>query len=292
MVWLGLDGSEAPIDVKPSSYYQVALSPDGRRAVVGDSAPPNTTLRVVDLERKSISNLTFEGTASDPVWSPDGTRIAYASSPDGKRLPKLVWRRADGSTAAETLLDVQTSLPMSFSPDGKLLAFERREASQSLGRIWLLPMDGSGKAHPFAANEATSIDGAISPDGRWIAYTSFESGAFEVYLRPFPTGDGKWQVSTGGGGEPHWSRDGRAVYFRSAGSIFRVDVDLFAGVRLGEPQRLGPSIFGGTVGKTFDVADDGRVLTYRFTQDAESARQIDLDTGWGRKVEALLAGKR
>ena len=157
-----------------------------------------------------------------PVWTPDGKRIVFESQGTGKF--SLQWIRADGAGEAQRLLESKNRLrPYSFSPDGKRLAFSEQNAGSSMD-IWTLPLDTSdpeqpkpGKPELFLGTPFAELEPAFSPDGRWIAYTSTESGRSEVYVRPFPAGgpfgSGRSTISTGGGALPIWSRDGRELFY-------------------------------------------------------------------------------
>ncbi len=293
LIWIDPEGGERPVGLRRGIFAQVALSPDGRRAVLQESMPPDMSLWVSELERGTLSRLTFEGTAADPAWTPDGLRVAFAFSADGRRLPVLAWRRADGSSGAEDLLDLGAPVSAgSFTPDGRELVFERREPGRGQGVLWRLALDGGRETSPFAANEATSFHGEISPDGRWIAYTSLDSGLMEVFLRPYPSGGGKWQVSSGGGSEPHWAGDSRALYFRNSGAIYRIEIDFAGGLALAAPRRVGATIFSGTLGKTYSVAPDGRLLTLRYPPESQQVRRVNLALAWGDRVERLLTKRQ
>ncbi len=295
-VWISPDGTEEPVaDLPPGAYTQIALAPDGRRAVFGISAPPDLGLSLVDLERATVTRLTFEGTALTPVWSPDGRRVAYSGLLPGDTVPDVYWKRADGSGEAEKLVHVGDAVgPSSFSPDGKQLVLIRRDPDgDGLGSAWLAPVDGSSEPRSLElSRSSSSFQAVVSPDGRWIAYASLESGRVEVYVRPFPAGEGKWQVSTEGGSEPRWSAAGDAIYFRFGGSILRAPFDVSGGVRLGAAERVGSTVFSGTLAASYDVAADGRILTFRYVGGRSEIHQVNLALGWGAKVARLTSGRR
>ncbi|MCB1009278.1 MAG: serine/threonine-protein kinase [Acidobacteria bacterium] len=295
-IWISPDGTQTPVaDVSPGSYTQLALAPDGRRAVFGVSAPPDLGLSVVDLERGTMTKLTFGGTALTPVWSPDGTRVAYSGLQPGDVVPKIYWKRADGTGDAERLGSLADSVaPSSFAPDGRELVIVRRTRDgDGLGTAWRLPVDGSSEPISLELSPgSSSFQAVVSPNGRWIAYSSFESGRVEVYVRPFPSGPGKWQVSTDGGSEPHWSAASDAIYLRYGGSILRTPFDTSAGVRLGTAERIGPTVFSGTLAASYDVAADGRVLTFRYLGGRSEIHEVDLALGWGARVARLTSAKR
>jgi len=167
-----------------------------------------------------MTRLSFEGRSGLPVWSPDGRHIAYRSASGGFRV---WWVRSDGAGAPQLLLESPNNLvPHSFSPDGRPLAYQ--EVSPETGYdLWTLPLDISdpdrpkpGKPEPFLRTPAAELGPAFSPDGRWIAYRSNESGSDEIYVRPFPGPGGKWQVSTVGGSSPFWSRNGRELFYEAS----------------------------------------------------------------------------
>ena len=295
LAWLRLDGSQQLVDLRRGNYVQLALSPDGGRVALADAAPPNVHLWIGDLTRRSLSRLTFEGSSADPVWSPDGRRVAFSNVPSTAAAPEIVWKPADGSGASETLsADSHDAFPSSFSPDGKWLVVERRfqVVPNDQADIWLLPVGGAGAPRAFLVSPHEEFHSEVSPDGRWLAYTSLESGVLEVYLRPFPAGEGKWLVSTSGGAEPHWSADSKAIYYRNPNGIYRIAVQLAKGVELGEPRLVGPTLARGTLGRTFSVAADGSVLVLRRPQESQLAQQVNLALGWRSRVERLVSPRR
>ena len=154
----------------------------------------------------------------NPVWSPDGSRIAFSSERKGTR--DIYWKAAGGAGADESVLETgETKSIEDWSADGKLLLF-----NVSTDEIDAVPVSGDRKPYPVLKAPFTQNQGRLSPDGRWIAYTSVESGRPEVFVQNFPPAGGKWQISTGGGNEPSWSRDGKELYFMNETKLEVVDV--------------------------------------------------------------------
>ena len=225
LLWLDSSGKTQPLVAKPGVYVSPRVSPDGRRLALSAVTDKGQDIYVYDIERDAMTQLTFDGRANVwPLWTPDGKHIIYESGSNG-----IWWIRADGAGEPQRLLEGTPLTPNSLSPDGRRLAY----MSASPGNkpdIWTLPLDLTDPEHPkpgkpevFLRTPAGETFSAFSPDGRWIAYSSDESGRAEVYVRPFQSSSGgKWQISTEGGGYPFWSRDGRELYFLSLDSHIMV----------------------------------------------------------------------
>jgi len=218
--WMDADGNFTPLRETPGDYRNLALSPDGKRLAVDIHEPKRTDIWVYDLERDTLTRLTFAGDAnSKPVWTPNGQRIVYNSFEKGV-AQNLWWIRSDGGGSPERLTQSDSSqIPYSWSPDGKTLAFTERSPVTGWD-IMTLTIDGSekigwkpGQPKPFLNTPFSETEPVFSSDGRWIAYMSNESGTNEVYVRPFPGPGGKTQISTGGGSLPEWSRKGKELYY-------------------------------------------------------------------------------
>jgi serine/threonine-protein kinase len=173
-----------------------------------------------------MSRLTFGAAANyRPVWTSDGQRIAFTSDPAKVGVPNIYWQRADGTGEVQRLTESDNPQGSSFwHPSGRFLAFTETNP-QSAFDIMILPMEGSeaggwkpGKPFAFLNSPKNETMAMFSPDGRWIAYTSDETGRFEVYVRPFPGPGAKWQISTNGGLWPSWSPQGRELFYEEVSS--------------------------------------------------------------------------
>jgi len=244
-----------------------------------------------------VSRLTFGGFAADPVWTPDGRRLAYDLSDNvpgtTRAVNDIYWRAADGSGEAEALWQGEGAgtYPECFSPDGRLLVVSKVTAANQ-SDLWILPVEGDRTPRPFLETRFDEYQAEFSPDGRWLAYASNENGRHEVFVRPFPGPGGKWQVSNGVGTEPHWSADGRELFYRSAGALMRVPVDTTRGFVAGRPERLfGGLRTGGTPG-TYAVARDGRRFLYLPSSTAARLSRAALVLDWAEEVERLTAPRK
>jgi serine/threonine-protein kinase len=184
--------------------------------------PQGADIWVYDWARDTFMRLTFDpANETKPVWTPDGQRIVFASTRGNGSTSNLYWQRSDGTGEIQRLTNSPNQqLPGSWHPSGKFLAFQEQTGGGF--DLIILPMEGNeasgwkpGKPIPLLSTPATETEPMFSPDGRWIAYSSQESGALDVYVRPFPGPGGKWQISSGGGQFPTWSRTRNEMFYRS-----------------------------------------------------------------------------
>jgi serine/threonine protein kinase/Tol biopolymer transport system component len=267
--WMSREGKFIPLRETPANYRNLAFSPDGKRLALDIGDGKKRDIWVYELERDTLTRLTFAGENNvQPVWTPDGQRIVYSSLEKGGSY-NLWWIRSDGAGDAQRLTESKQAQDAgSWRPDGKVLAF-RQSNPGTAWDIMTLPVEGdeksgwkTGEPKPFVNSAFVEVAPAFSSDGRWLAYTSNESGNFEVYVRPFPGPGGKWQVSTGGGGYPKWSRNGKELFYRTPdskimGVTYSASGDSF---RADKPQLWSPGQFTdvGLDNYNFDVHPDGK----------------------------------
>jgi serine/threonine protein kinase len=254
LMWTDRQGRLEPLGAPVRNYSdRPVVSPDGRRvAVVIVSG--TAELWVYDLARASLTPLTSDRSSSaDPVWTPDSRRLAYRNNQTGSW--SLYQRTVDGSEPEEPLTTGQVNeTPWSWSPNGRVLAFERW--SSATGRdIYTLSLDGDRKPRPFLASPAREGAPQFSPDGRWVAYVSDESGGFQVYVAPYPGPGRRWQISMDGGDAPQWNPKGGELFYENGPQTMVVNVKTGTTFNAGKPRVL----YVGPLGR---VAPDGqRFLT-------------------------------
>jgi serine/threonine-protein kinase len=223
IVWIDRAGKITNLRSEPSIWGTPRFSPDGRTLALAITDRNQTDLWTYDLTRDTLSRLTFDPAIDVmPVWTPDGRRVVYGSQRDGST--NLYWQRADGTGETQRLTNSPIAqLPSSWHPNGRLLAFYQGVGVDNKQDIMILPIEGDetsgwkpGKPVEFVGGPFRKVWPMFSPDGRWIAYTSNESGRFEIYVRPYPGPGGKWQVSNGGGTEPFWSPKRQELLFTQA----------------------------------------------------------------------------
>ena len=278
LVWIDRRGGETPVRPEPGLYSQARLSPDGTRIALTMTADSDQVF-VLDPARNTLARRTFEGSSSWPAWTPDSRRLTYSSVKADGQI-NVYWRPADGSGVEERLTtDAEHSQWVSgWSSDGRLLMIE-----EIGGGLSYLTMDGTPTRHDLLETAWNKDTPRLSPDGRWLAYASSESGSLEVTVQPFPSLDGKYLISTGGGTSPRWSRDGRQLFYWAApGRIIAVTVTTEPVFSASTPTVL----FEGPYLSDYDVTPDGQ----RFLMIKTPAS--GLETGHFRVVTNLSAELR
>lgn len=308
LVWVGRDGSETPLAAPTHDYNQPRLSPDGRRIAV-DIVGAQTQVWLYDISGESLTRFTYTGGNRHPVWTPDGTRIAFQSDREGPQ--QVFWKRADGSGVAERLTQNSATqagnvydIPYSFSPDGHVLTTSRVGPTTGAD-VWAVPVGrpasaAAGPAQPQRVLHSTAADAApqLSPDGLWLAYASDESGRREIYVLAFPGPGGKWQVSTDGGNEPLWNPNGRELFYRNGDRMMSVEVNTSNGFVFGKPRvlftgryRLGMNWWARP---NYDVTADGQRFLMLQNVGGDSAPPTDIAVvlNWTAELRRLIPTAR
>jgi serine/threonine-protein kinase len=299
MVWVDRQGHEEAISAPSRTYTYPRLSPDGARVAL-DIRDQENDIWIWDLARKSLSRLTFDPAIdSFPVWSPDGRRIAFSSARGG--ASNLFWQAADGTGQAERLSESPNPQgPQSFSPDGRQLLYRENDPKTNAD-INLLSLDLSRQVKPLIKTPFSEQNAELSPDGKFVAYQSNESGRDEIYVRPFPDADrGRWQVSTLGGTRPLWAHSGRELFYLAGESarMMAVAVQTGPSFTAGSPQILfdGPYLAASNnSGRTYDVSlDDKRFLMIKTASDASPTAPSSLVAviNWFDELRRVAPPKR
>jgi Tol biopolymer transport system component len=277
LTWVDRAGRPTGTVSPPGPYRNPTLSPDGTRIAVERTDPQSRTQAIwlIELARGVASRFTFDAHNNKfPVWSPDGSRIAFGSDRDGGVF-SLYEKPANGATSEVLLLKAaESAAPYSWAPDGQVLVYRIAEGFAS--RLGLLPRAGTQKPHLFEQTPFAQTYAQVSPTGRWITYVSNESGRSEVYVRSFPTPGGKYQISRDGGNWPRWRGDGKELFFYGDdGQLTSVPVAGETALEVGTAVPLFRApLLSGTISfrQQYDVTRDGqRFLLNLVTDDTPTA---------------------
>ena len=284
LVWVDRTGSAVLAPVPENKYENVAISPDGTRAIVqiNDGI---TTLWMYDIGRSTLTPIgSSAGSSQAPLWTADGARVIYRGTRKGTR--NLYWRSTDGSGDEERLTEKPDVIhtPTSVSSDGQWLLFNEGGPTAPGGTgVWMMRLDGDRAPRPLFSEPAGELDAQISPDGRWVAYQAPISARQEIYVTPFPGPGARHQISTGGGTEPLWSRDGRELFFQSGTQLMGVTVAPGAAFSASAPRLVHEGRYFKTInGNTsWSIEPEGkRFLRIQNVEPERAATQIELVLNW------------
>ncbi|MCZ6917514.1 MAG: protein kinase [Gemmatimonadetes bacterium] len=297
VLWVGKDGTEEELPLPGGRYYAMPrVSPDGGQIAITGSRRGDMDVWLYDIARDVLTSMTpGPGRAFNPVWTPDGRRLTFTYMPITSGFPNIYWMPADGSHPPEPLREFdRPEFPNSWSPDGKVLAFTAIYLEEGMivsgnADIWLLDSDDPESARPWFETPFLEYAAIFSPHGRSIAYVSDESGESEIYIRPYPGPGARIKVSTAGGGEPAWSRDGRTLFYRQGTVLMATPVQPGRELRVGTPVPLleMDGDFAGIADThNYDVAADGdRFLIVRREQPAVENTRLVVVTDWFTALE-------
>jgi eukaryotic-like serine/threonine-protein kinase len=305
LVWVDRQGREDPIKAPPRAYFYPRLSPDGTRVAL-DVRDQERDIWVLDLARETLTRLTVGPTFEEyGVWTPDGKTVIYASSRlPGPRARRSLFRLpSDGTGTAEQLMQgAVAQFPSTVTPDGTALIVRVETAPSKVGTqpgwdLVLLPLQGDRRPRPLLHAPSNELNADVSWDGRWLAYESNESGQNEIYVRPFPNVDAeRRQVSTNGGTQPLWARNGQELFYESRGALMGVPVKIGSTFEDATPRKLldGPYLFHppAALGRMYDVSRDGQRFLMIKESGGTDARppsaRIILVLNWFEELKRLV----
>jgi serine/threonine protein kinase/Tol biopolymer transport system component len=280
LVWVSRQGVEQPITETSRRYQYPRLAPDGRRAAVATAGD----LWIQDIARATFTRLTSEQTVGNafPVWTPDGTRVLFRTSTGMYSIA------GDGSGHPQPIAGaVSGDLPCSVAPDGDTLAFLRQNAQTSRD-VYVLSLSGRSGPRPVVSTPAFEGGAQFSPNGHWMAYASDESGQMQVYVRPFPGPDRRWQVSTQGGTQPLWSRNGKEIFYRIGNKMMVVDVSAGVDLTLSQPRQLFEQryVFQNVSLANYDLSPDGQ--RFLMVKDEAGSGRLNVVLNWTEELKRLV----
>jgi dipeptidyl aminopeptidase/acylaminoacyl peptidase len=278
LTWLDRTGKAMGTLGPPGNWLYASISPDGSR-VVADLRDQTDNAGLWLFDRAGVpSRITFSGTNIGPMWMADGALVAFYGMRDGRQR---LYQKAASGVEQEAVLADRDLIPYSASRDGRLVfAMTPCGSPKTSCDVWVVPLEGERKPYPLLETKFREWSPAISPDGRWLAYNSNESGQRQVYVMSFPEPGGKWQVSASSGYLPVWSHDGRELYFTNADNTRMMAAEIRPGstFQAGPPRELFP-IRMPPVQSRFDVSKDGRFLIPTITDESANV-QITVVLNW------------
>ena len=284
LVWVDRQGEAQPVTEIRRDFHSPRLSPDGRRVAVTIGIPRGN-IWIYDTARETLTLLTFEGFNHIPVWALDGKRLIFNSSRRGPR--NIFWMLADGTGEAEQLsTGLENQIPSSWSPDGVLAYIQGVGADWD---IWVLPLEGEQKPRKFIDNRFVQRHPQFSPDGRWMAFSSSRSGQHQVYVTPYPGPGSLVQISTDGGTEPVWARNGPELFYRSKDKMMSVSIETNPTFEASSPKLLfeGAYLQGYLpVWSNYDVDSEGRFLMVK--EGEQGPRQVHVVLNWFEELKRLV----
>ena len=283
LVWFDRAGRQLATVGPPGTFAAIRLSPDEKRIALQrvDDEKGTHDIWLIELTRGTPTRLTFDP-ANDvyPTWSPDGSRIVFSSNREG--TANLYQKLSSGAGNDELLLKSDhAKLPTDWSPDGRYIVYQ--DFSEKDFDLWVLPLFEERKPELFLQTDYADLYGRFSPDGRWITYVSNESGKREVYVRSFPAAGGKWQISNGGGAQPHWRRDGKELFYLSPDKkLMAVEVNGSSGTfEAGIPKALFDLRINSTNGfSDYDVTADGQRFLVNTLVEQNARSPVTVVLNW------------
>jgi Tol biopolymer transport system component len=286
LVWLDRQGNATTLSAPPRSYREVVISPDGTRLVASiATSHEDQDLWLRDIAQENWTRLTFgqETHLSSPVWSPDGKWIVFTSFKSGNG--KLFRIRVDGGTPEQLTAGLEWDYAGDVTPDGTTVLLMRQiEASQ--WDLLTLRLDAPGDPVPLLSTRFFEAFPALSPDGRWVAYASFETGTNQIHVRPFPGLDPRVTVSTSGGSKPLWSHDGRELFYRRGQEVWAAAIAPGPAFKPGAPRLLFRAEFlpSDLFWTSLTVAPDGRFLAVRLPPRERTERLLVYVPNWRQEL--------
>lgn len=292
--WIDPEADTAgPIQLSPGFYNDLRLSPDAKKLAILVGSSGSGDVWVYDLERNTTARLTFDTVNATPVWSPDGKFVYYGRIASADPRTTVMRRPVDGSSEAEVVTTIErVSYLKSISDDGRSAVIDYMAESPSAD-IAIVDLQSGAKPRLLVTSEFNEEEGTLSTDGRWLAYTSNETGRPEVYVKDLE-GGARWQVSSAAGFEPRWSRDGRKIFFRTTGAMMEADVTFSPTFSAGTPREIFEIDFHirSNSGISYDVSPvDGRILRLVPADKAAVPVAVRVVLNWDQELRRLLSEK-
>jgi Tol biopolymer transport system component len=292
LAWYDRAGRKIGTVGPPGNYLALWLSPDEKRVAVERLEKGGGDIWLFDIDRNTPTRFTFDP-AWDfaPVWSPDGSRIVFSSAREG--IPNLYVKPASGSSNEELLLKRSSvNAATDWSSDGEFILYREINA-RGRSDLWILALEGDRTPKPFLQDDFDNGGAKFSPDGKWVAYYSNDSGQLQVYVRPFPGPGAKYQVSTSGGSDPRWRRDGKELFYLSPdGKLMAVEVKAGSAFEVGVPKpifdtHIRRDVSRGILGSrdNYAVSSDGQRFLAIDLTEASASSPLTVVLNWAADLK-------
>jgi len=291
LVRISPEGKIEPLSLPVRRFLDMSLSPDARRLAL-TVVEATDTVWIYDIDLGTFGKATTEGSCFQPVWISNDEILYARADPGPPERFRLVRAPAGGDSGKVVATTDDLLFVDGVTPDGRWALCESG-GKTSRATVVEVALDGSNAVRPIAAS-GTQEEGSFSPDGRWIAYQSTVTGINEIYVRAVPPAAGQWQISSGGGAEPRWSRDGRQIYFRCGARLCAVAVSMSPTFSSGRPRRVVEAeIFPpwGTYGISYQVGPDGAIYALLPEQNAPKVTGVNVVWSWGKEIEKALGSR-
>jgi serine/threonine-protein kinase len=292
LFWADRSGSFQPVDLPPAQYDDIRISPDGSKVALLTGSSGSGDVWVYDLARATSTRLTFNVANASPVWSPDGRNIFYSQlDASNNNRTTLMRKPVDGSREAEALVSIANSAyikALSLDGDSAIVDYKIQTDRADIGRVKLTQGSPVTDIVNTAFNDYAA---ALSPDNRWLAYQSTETGRPEIYVRDMSGTGGHWQVTTEGGEEPRWSHDNSELYYRNNGSFMSVAVETQPTFHSDKPRELFKGIYDlrSNSGMSYDVdPKGGRFLMIRMAEESNPLTQVRVVLNWFDELRRIV----
>lgn len=290
IIKISLDGEIIPLDAPVNSYYEPRISPDGKRLALVIGNIREYDIWIYDLIDKNLSRFTFEGINRTPIWSADGSLISYFSPVDGKGYLKV--KKSDGSGQEKILTETINNRAYinGWTTDGKTLIFDTYTPSEQ-SNMMSYAIGQNKKFKTIIGTEADEYMGSLSPDGKWFAYASNESGPYQIYVRPFPISGGKWQVSNSNSYEPKWSHDMKSIFYTTGSNLIQVPISTENGAfKMGTEKIISTKYAALPVdsGITYDVDPKGKFIITTMPAVLETNKSINVIVNWKAELNKIF----
>jgi serine/threonine-protein kinase len=283
------DGNITPLPCPVAAYTEPRISPDGKKVAIVVGSGKDFDIWVYDMERETLSRLTFGGTNRTPTWSPNSKDLAYYFNRGGKT--GVYMKKANGSGDEEVLFTGPgRTYVQCWSRDNSVMIMDHAVAGMQ-SNLLVLPLQEDSEPYDFLATEFDEYMATLSPDGKWLAYISNESGVYQVYVQPFPKGGGKWQISTNGGLEPRWSPDGKRLYYTSGGRMMVVPITPGSTFSAGHAELLFNGYWALPVdsGISYDISPDDQYFVTTRPEQVTSFQQVNIVLNWFTEINASFS---